>query len=78
MKITDINAKLPFESTLNSNLQILLNNKKPIIEYQLNFSSTNAKNFLRKLSTYDFSQKKANWYSEGVIDIKIIEDLFKK
>ncbi len=70
LKITDINAKLPFESTLNSNLRILLNNNKPMIEYQLNFSSTNAKKFLRKLSIYDFSQKKANWYSEGVIDIK--------
>ncbi len=70
LKITDINAKLPFESTLNSNLQILVNNKKPIIAYKLNFSSTNAKKFLRKLSIYDFSQKKANWYSEGVIDIE--------
>ena len=81
LKITDINAKLPFESTLNSNLQILLNNKKPIIEYKLNFSSTNAKKFLRKLNIYDFSQKKANWYSEGVIDIKNrkinIKKLFK-
>ena len=65
-----ITAKLPFDSSLNSNLQILLNNKKPIIEYKVNFSSANAKKFLRKLSIYDFSQKKANWYSEGVIDIK--------
>ncbi len=70
LKITDINAKLPFESTLNSSLQILLNNNKPTIEYQLNFSSTNANKFLRKLSIYDFNQKKANWYSEGVIDIE--------
>ena len=70
LKISDINANLPFESTLNSNLNILLNNKKPIIEYQINFSSTNAKKFLRKLSIYDFRQKKANWYSEGVIDIQ--------
>ena len=70
LKITGITAKLPFDSSLNSNLQILLNNKKPIIEYKVNFSSANAKKFLRKLSIYDFGQKKANWYSEGVIDIK--------
>ena len=70
LKISGITANLPFESTFNSNLRILLNNKKPIIEYKVNFSSANAKKFLRKLSIYDFSQKKASWYSEGVIDIK--------
>ena len=70
LKITDINAKLPFESTINSNLQILLNNTKPTIEFQLSFASTNANKFLRKLGIYDFNQKKANWYSEGVIDIE--------
>ena len=53
LKITNINSKLPFDSTLNSNLQILLNNSKPTIEYQLNISSTN-KLLIVVLKDYSF------------------------
>lgn len=70
LRVTNFIAELPHKSSLKSNFLLILNNNKPTLEYNVKFSSENADKFLRKFSIYDFEQKKANWSSEGIIDIK--------
>ena len=69
LRVRNIKSKLPHSTTLDSNIILLLNSKKPKIEYNIKFSSQNAKKFLRKLGIYDFESKKVNLYSEGTIDL---------
>ena len=78
LKINNIKSQLPFSSVLDSNIILLLNNKKPKIEYDLKLSSENPEKLLRKFGIYDFNRKKATWNIKGIIDIKSKKIKFTK
>ena len=78
LKINNIKSQLPFSSVLNSNIILLLNNKKPKIEYDLKLSSEKPEKLLRKFGIYDFNRKQATWNIKGIIDIKSKKIKFTK
>ena len=58
IRVTNLNAILPHQSNIKSNLSFLMNNSRPKIEFSANFNSDNTTKFLRKFGIYDFSKKK--------------------
>ena len=69
LRVKNIKSTLPHTTSLESNIILLFNDKKPKIEYNIKFLSQDAKKFLRKLGIYDFESKKVTLYSEGIIDL---------
>ena len=70
LRINNIKANLPFNSSINSNINLLLDSNKPKIDYQIKFFSQDPNKFLRRFGIYDFKQKNVTWFSEGMIDVK--------
>ena len=69
IKIKKFSAKLPNNTNIKSNISILSNNRKPIIQFNLNFSTKEAVKFFRKFGLYDFEQNEITFLINGNIDV---------
>ena len=69
IKIKKFSAKLPNNTNIKSNISILINNIKPLIQFNLNFSTKEAVKFFRKFGLYDFEQNEITFLINGNIDV---------
>ena len=69
IKIKKFSAKLMNNSNIKSNISIINNNRNPIIQFTLNFSTKDAVKFFRKFGLYDFQQDQVSFLIDGNIDV---------
>jgi len=69
IKIQNFSAKIMNNTDIKSNISILQNNKKPIIQFSINFSTKDPVKFFRKFGLYDFNKSPTSFFVNGNIDI---------
>ena len=69
VKIKNFSAKIMNTVDIKSNISILQNNKKPIIQFSINFFSKDPVKFFRKFGLYDFDKRPTSFLISGNIDI---------
>ena len=70
IQIKNLSVKLFNNSNIKSNISIINNNRNPIIQFTLNFSTPNAAKFFRKFGLYDLQKNEISFLMNGNIDIK--------
>lgn len=69
IKIKNFSAKIMNNVDIKSNISILQNNRKPIIQFSINFSIKDPVKFFRKFGLYDFDKSPTSFFVNGNIDI---------
>ena len=69
IKIEKFSAKLRHNTKVESNISILSNNGKPIIQFSAKFFTTDANKFFRKFGIYGFTQDQISFIISGNIDV---------
>jgi len=69
IKIKNFSAKIMDSTEIRSNISILENNKKPIIQFSINFFTKDPVKFFRKFGFYDFDKSPTSFFINGNIDI---------
>ena len=70
IRIKNFSANISENSLIKSNMLVLLASKKPKIEFNSRFSSSDAKKFLRKFGIYDFNNDNLSLDIHGNIDLE--------
>ncbi len=70
IKIKDFSAKIMNNTDIKSNISILQNNKKPIIQFSIKLNTKNPVKFFRKFGLYDFDNGPTSFLVSGNIDTK--------
>ena len=70
IKIKNFSAKIMNDTDIKSNISILQNNKKPIVQFSINFFTKDPVKFFRKFGLYDFDKSPTSFNVNGNIDIK--------
>lgn len=70
IRVDNFSAIFPEESKVKANAAIISGNKGATIEFITNFSTNKAKNFFRKLGSYNFSQNKFSLLLDGTINLR--------
>ena len=78
IKIKKFSAKTTDDLKIISDISLLNNKTKPIIQFSLNFSTNNATKFLRKFGIYNFKQDTISFFINGIIDVNRKKIKFKE
>ena len=78
IRIEKLSASLPGKSKIKSNILILNDNKRPKINFNINFFTNDAVKFLRKFGLYDIDQKQTSLFIDGSINLDTKKINFKK
>ena len=70
IKIKNFSAKIMNDTDIKSSISILQNNKKPIVQFSINFFTKDPVKFFRKFGLYDFDKSPTSFNVNGNIDIK--------
>ena len=78
IRAKNISANLSENSNLKLNFSLLLSEKNPQMDFDMKFSSKDAKKFLRKFGIYDFEENNLSLYVDGNLDFNRKKIRFKK
>ena len=78
IKISNVSANIPENGIIKSNISILNTNRGPNVEFSINFSTKNAKKFLRKFGIYNHDKNEISLFIDGFIDLNRNKIKFKK
>ena len=78
IRAKNISANLSENSNLKLNFSLLLSEKNPQMDFDMKFSSKEAKKFLRKFGIYNFEENNLSLYVDGNLDFNSNKVRFKK
>jgi len=69
IKIQKLSAKLMNQGNIKSNVSVLHNNGKPIIQFSISFFTKDAVKFFRKFGLYNLNNNQISFFLRGNIDV---------